>query len=93
MLFGSWNLYYLYYPKNTGYPFFCCQYVATVKANQSPVTLVKSSFNTQSEISIRGSNIKEFKWILSGVIRFTFSIMAFCSGVKNGPAYLHHSRV
>ena len=34
MRFNLGNLYYLYYPKNLGYPNFCCQYVATGKKSR-----------------------------------------------------------
>ena len=93
MGFSSEYWHSFHYSDSRGYLIFCCHGVAKEKANQSPLTLVKSSFNAQSEISISGSNIKDFKCMLSGVIRFTSSIIAFCSDVKNGSACLYHSLV
>ena len=57
MRFNLGNLYYLYYPKNLGYPNFCCQYVATGKKSR----IVRLHYT----IYIRKNNGKELYCIQS----------------------------
>src|SRR5699024_2572587 len=57
------------------------------------LTLLNKFFNVQSEISIRGSYIKAFKCIFSGVIKLTSSIISISGCVKYGLALSNQSRV